>query len=48
MSVFRNFLKTCNVLNIINSKISRGHLETYIEYIANIDKDVILLPIDNS
>ena len=48
MSIFRNSLKTYNILNIINSKILREYSETYIKYITNINKDVILLLINGN
>ena len=48
MSIFRNTSKTYNILNIINSNISREYSENYIEYITNIDKDIILLLVDSS
>jgi len=46
MSKFGNTFKTYNVLNINNDNISLEHSKNCIEYIANIDKDVILLPVD--
>jgi hypothetical protein len=47
MSEFGNTFKTCNVLNINNDNISPEYSENYIEYITNIDKDVILLLVDS-
>jgi len=47
MSKFGNTFKTYNVLNINNDNISLEHSKNCIEYIANIDKDVILLPVDS-
>ena len=48
MSMFKNTLKTCNILDIINGGISQKYSENYIEYITNINKDIILLLVDNS
>jgi hypothetical protein len=46
MSAFGNSSKTCDVLDIINGKISREHSENCTDCIANIDEDVILPPVD--
>jgi hypothetical protein len=48
MSKFRNTFKTYNILNINNNNILPEYLENYIEYIININKDVILLLINSS
>jgi hypothetical protein len=46
MSEFGNTFKTCNVLDIINDNISPEHSENCTQCIANIDKDVMLPPVD--
>ena len=48
MSKFRNTFKTYNILNINNNNILLEYSENYIEYITNIDKDIILLLVNSS
>lgn len=47
MSKLGKTLKPCNILNIINSDSLREHSENSIEYVKNIDKDVILLLVNS-
>ena len=46
MSNLGKTLKSYNILDIINSDSSRKYLENFTDYIKNIDKDVILPPVD--
>jgi len=43
MSELGKTSKLCNILDMINSDSSREHSENSIDYIKNINKDVILL-----
>jgi hypothetical protein len=42
MSKLGKPLKPCNILDIVNSNSLREHIENSIEYIKNINKDIIL------
>jgi hypothetical protein len=48
MSKLKKPLKPYNILDMVNNNNSREHLKNSIKYIKNIDKDVILLLINNS
>ena len=48
MFKFRKPLKPYNILDIVNGDNLREHLENFIKYIKNINKDVILLSVNSS
>jgi hypothetical protein len=48
MFKLRKPLKPCNILDIVNSNNSREYTENFIKYIKNINKDIILLSVNNS
>jgi hypothetical protein len=46
MSELGKPLKPCNILDMVNGNSSREYSENSIEYVENIDKDVILPSVD--
>jgi hypothetical protein len=47
MSKLGKPLKPCNILDIVNSNSSREYTKNSIEYVKNIDKDIILLLVNS-